>query len=65
MWRRSLLIGGVDIVTTGCERCFGVTISTTCYATGLRISEAAHLKPTHIDSQHLVIRVEQTATVMS
>ena len=35
------------------------TILTTCYAAGLRISEAVHLKPTNIDSQRMVIRVEQ------
>ena len=34
-------------------------IMTTCYAAGLRISEAVHLKPTAIDSQRMVIRVEQ------
>jgi integrase/recombinase XerD len=34
-------------------------ILTTCYAAGLRISEAIHLKPAHIDSQRMVIRVEQ------
>jgi len=34
-------------------------ILTTCYAAGLRISEATHLKPAHIDSQRMVIRVEQ------
>jgi site-specific recombinase XerD len=34
-------------------------ILTTCYAAGLRISEAVHLKPTNIDSQRMVIRVEQ------
>jgi site-specific recombinase XerD len=35
------------------------TILTTCYAAGLRISEVVHLKPTDIDSQRMVIRVEQ------
>jgi integrase/recombinase XerD len=35
------------------------TILTVCYAAGLRISEAVSLKPTHIDSQRMVIRVEQ------
>jgi integrase/recombinase XerD len=30
-----------------------------CYAAGLRISEAAHLKPSASDRQRLVIRVEQ------
>lgn len=35
------------------------TILTTCYAAGLRISEAVHLKPTDIDSKRMVIRVEQ------
>ena len=34
-------------------------ILTTCYAAGLRISEAVHLKPTAIDSRRMVIRVEQ------
>jgi len=34
------------------------TILTTCYAAGLRISEAVRLQPTHIDSQRMVIRVE-------
>jgi site-specific recombinase XerD len=35
------------------------TILTTCYAAGLRISEALHLKPASIDRQRMVIRVEQ------
>src|SRR5271169_5807733 len=34
-------------------------ILTVCYATGLRISEAVGLTPTAIDSQRMVIRVEQ------
>ena len=34
-------------------------ILTLCYATGLRISEAVHLKPAAIDSQRMVIRVDQ------
>jgi site-specific recombinase XerD len=34
-------------------------ILTTCYAAGLRISEAVHLKPAAIDSRRMVIRVEQ------
>jgi integrase/recombinase XerD len=35
------------------------TILTCCYAAGLRVSEALHLKATHIDGQRMVIRVEQ------
>lgn len=35
------------------------TILTTCYAAGLRISEAIQLKPAHIDSQRMVVRVDQ------
>src|SRR5260370_38987729 len=35
------------------------TSLTTCYAAGLRISEAVSLKPTAIDSRRKVIRVEQ------
>src|SRR5271157_5195973 len=34
-------------------------ILTTCYAAGLRISEAVHLTPTAIDSRRMVIRVAQ------
>jgi site-specific recombinase XerD len=34
-------------------------ILTTCYAAGLRISEARHLRPTDIDSRRMVIRVDQ------
>ena len=35
------------------------TILTTCYAAGLRVSEATRLKAAAIDSQRMVIRVEQ------
>ena len=35
------------------------TILTTCYAAGLRISEAVRLKPADIDSSRMVLRVEQ------
>jgi integrase/recombinase XerD len=35
------------------------TILTTCYAAGLRISEAVRLKVADIDSKRMVIRVEQ------
>jgi integrase/recombinase XerD len=35
------------------------TILTVCYAAGLRISEAICLKPAHIDSQRMAVRVEQ------
>jgi site-specific recombinase XerD len=34
-------------------------VLTTCYAAGLRISEALQLRPTDIDSRRMVIRVEQ------
>ena len=33
-------------------------ILTTCYAAGLRISEAVHLKPSDMDSKRMVIRVD-------
>ena len=36
-----------------------LTILTVCYAAGLRIAEATHLKITDIDSQRMVIRVAQ------
>lgn len=43
--------------------CVGSTkhqaILTTCYAAGLRVSEAVHLRATDIDSKRMVIRVEQ------
>ena len=35
------------------------TILTACYAAGLRVSEAVHLKPAHIDSRRMVVRVDQ------
>jgi integrase/recombinase XerD len=35
------------------------TILTTCYAAGLRITEAVSLQAHHIDSQRMMIRVEQ------
>lgn len=35
------------------------TLLTTCYAAGLRISEAAHLTVSAIDSRRMVLRVEQ------
>src|SRR5260370_7238631 len=35
------------------------TILTVCYAAGLRISEAVRLKVADIDSERMVIRVEQ------
>ncbi|MBM3744562.1 MAG: integrase [Acidobacteria bacterium] len=34
-------------------------VLTTCYAAGLRISEAVRLKPSDVDSQRMVLRVEQ------
>jgi integrase/recombinase XerD len=34
-------------------------ILTSCYAAGLRISEAVRLKPTDIDSRRMVVRVDQ------
>ncbi|HVH72257.1 MAG TPA: site-specific integrase [Candidatus Dormibacteraeota bacterium] len=45
----------LDCVPSGKHR----TILTTCYAAGLRISEAVALKPHAIDSKRMVIRVEQ------
>ncbi|MDN8618112.1 tyrosine-type recombinase/integrase [Variovorax ginsengisoli] len=35
------------------------TILTTAYATGLRVSEATHLKVTDIDSQRMMLRISQ------
>jgi integrase/recombinase XerD len=34
-------------------------ILTTCYAAGLRVSEATHLRVTDIDSKRMVIRIQQ------
>lgn len=45
----------LDCVPRGEHR----AILTTCYAAGLRLSEAISLTPTAIDSQRMVIRVEQ------
>jgi integrase/recombinase XerD len=35
------------------------TILTTCYAAGLRVSEAICLKVTDIDSERMLIRIQQ------
>jgi len=35
------------------------TILTTAYAAGLRVSEATHLRVSDIDSQRMVVRVDQ------
>jgi site-specific recombinase XerD len=35
------------------------TILTTAYAAGLRVSEATHLRVADIDSQRMVVRVDQ------
>jgi site-specific recombinase XerD len=35
------------------------SLLTTAYAAGLRISEATHLKVTDIDSQNMMLRVDQ------
>ena len=45
----------LESVTTPKHR----TLLTTCYAAGLRISEAAHLTVSAIDSRRMVLRVEQ------
>jgi site-specific recombinase XerD len=45
----------LDCVRSGKHR----AILTTCYAAGLRISEAVALKPPAIDSKRMVLRVEQ------
>jgi integrase/recombinase XerD len=35
------------------------TVLMTCYSAGVRVAEAVHLKPTDIDSNRMLIRVEQ------
>ena len=43
----------------GCRSTKHRAILTTCYAAGLRISEAIRLRPPAIDSKRMVLRVEQ------
>jgi integrase/recombinase XerD len=45
----------LDCVTSPKHR----AVLTTCYAAGLRISEAVRLQPTDLDSRRMVIRIEQ------
>jgi integrase/recombinase XerD len=45
----------LDCVTSPKHR----AVLTTCYAAGLRISEAVRLRPTDVDSRRMVIRIEQ------
>jgi len=39
--------------------CHHVVFST-MYGTGMRVSEAIHLRPSHLDSQRMIIRIEQS-----
>src|SRR5439155_8919016 len=49
------VVRALDCVTSPKHR----AVLTTCYAAGLRISEAVRLRPRDLDSQRMVIRVEQ------
>lgn len=49
------VVRALDCVTTPKHR----AVLTTCYAAGLRISEAVHLRPTDVDSRRMVLRIEQ------
>lgn len=56
-----IILSPQEVLTfLGCvEKINQRAILTTCYAAGLRISEAVRLRATDIDSQRMVIRVEQ------
>jgi len=47
------------VILTTCGACPRAGLRPDPWATGLRVSEAVHLKPSAIDSQRMVIRVEQ------
>jgi hypothetical protein len=49
------VVRALDCVTSPKHR----AVLTTCYAAGLRISEAVRLRPRDLDSQRMVIRIEQ------
>lgn len=49
------VVRALDCVTSPKHR----AVLTTCYAAGLRISEAVRLRPRDVDSQRMVIRIEQ------
>src|ERR1700730_17737548 len=58
-WVISTIAGWFVVTADSVRNIKHRTILTTCYAAGLRVSEAICLKVTDIDSERMVIRIRQ------